>query len=87
MDLNKVLKGIGATPFSERSKAHMAYYFGRDYLAKSVLRLVDERCPENCKNIHDFATQEEMERFSRGYQRIAGFDKKSLNAKLSLNSV
>ena len=30
MDLNKVLKGIGATPFSERSKAHMAYYFGRE---------------------------------------------------------
>ncbi len=30
MDLNKVLKGIGAIPFSERSKAHMAYYFGRE---------------------------------------------------------
>ncbi len=30
MNLNKVLKGIGATPFSERSKAHMTYYFGRE---------------------------------------------------------
>ena len=59
----------------------------RDFLAERVLRLVDERCPANCKNIHDFVTREEMEQFSRDYQRIAGFDKDSLDAKPSLKSV
>ena len=29
-DLNKVMDGIGATPFSSRSKAHSAYFFGRE---------------------------------------------------------
>lgn len=30
MDLNKVLIGIGATPFDKRSKGHYAYFFGRE---------------------------------------------------------
>ncbi len=56
----------------------------RDFLAERVLRLVDERCPENCENIHAFVSQEEMEQFSRDYQLIAGFDRASLDAKPSL---
>ena len=30
IDLNKVMGGSGATPFSSRSKAHSAYFFGRE---------------------------------------------------------
>ena len=30
MDLNKVMEGIGVTSFSSRSKAHSAYFFGRE---------------------------------------------------------
>ena len=30
IDLNKVMEGIGTTPFSSRSKAHSAYFFGRE---------------------------------------------------------
>ena len=30
MDLHKVMEGIGATPFSARSKAHYAYFFGHE---------------------------------------------------------
>ena len=56
----------------------------RDFLAERVLRLVDERCPENCENIHAFVSQEEMEQFSHDYQLIAGFDRASLDAKPSL---
>ena len=56
----------------------------RDFLAERVLKLVDERCPANCENIRDFVNQEEMEQFSRDYQRIAGFDLESLAAKPGL---
>ena len=30
IDLNKVMEGVGASPFSSRSKAHYAYFFGRE---------------------------------------------------------
>ena len=30
MDLHKVMEGMGVTPFSARSEAHYAYYFGRE---------------------------------------------------------
>jgi len=59
----------------------------RDFLAEHVLKLVAERCPPDCHDIHDFVTQEEMEQFSRDYQRIAGFDRESLDAKPSLKSI
>jgi len=58
----------------------------RDFLAERVLDLVEERCPENCQNIQDFVSNDELQQFSREYQRIAGFDKESLDAKDRLDS-
>jgi len=58
----------------------------RDFLAERVLRLVDERCPENCENILDFVSQDEMGRYSRKYKHIAGFDKESLDSKALPNA-
>jgi len=56
----------------------------REFLAERVLDLIDKRCPENCRNIQDFVSPDELQRFSREYQRVAGFDKESLDAKGSL---
>ena len=51
----------------------------RAFAAERVLRLVDERCPPRCDNIHDYVAREEMEAISRRYQRIAGFDRSAVN--------
>ena len=59
----------------------------RNFLAEHVLKLVAERCPPDCADIQDFVSQEELQQFSRNYQRIAGFDRASLDAKPSLKSV
>ena len=54
----------------------------REFAAERVLRLVDERCPPDCENIHDYVAREEMEAISRRYQRIAGFDSHAVNEPL-----
>ena len=54
----------------------------REFAAERVLRLVDERCPPDCSNIHDYVAREEMDAISRRYQRIAGFDKSAVNNPL-----
>lgn len=59
----------------------------REFLAEHVLKLVAERCPPDCQDIHDFVSQEELQQFSREYQRIAGFDVETLDAKPSLKTV
>ena len=51
----------------------------REFAAERILRLVDERCPPDCENIHDYVAHEEMEAMSRRYQRIAGFDRGTVN--------
>ena len=51
----------------------------REFAAERVLRLVDERCPPDCENIHDYVTREEMEAISRRYERLAGFDLNAVN--------
>ena len=51
----------------------------REFAAERILRLVDERCPPDCENIHDYVAHEEMEAMSRRYQRIAGFDRSTVN--------
>ena len=38
MDLHKIMEGIGATPFTARSKAHYAYFFGREEERRSEFR-------------------------------------------------
>ena len=54
----------------------------REFAAERVLRLVDERCPPDCSNIHDYVAREEMDAISRRYERIAGFDKSAVNNPL-----
>ena len=51
----------------------------REFAAEHVLRLVDERCPPDCENIRDYVPLAEMEELSQRYQRIAGFDRNSVN--------
>ena len=51
----------------------------REFAAERVLRMVDERCPPDCENIHDYVPLDEMEELSRRYQRIAGFDPDAVN--------
>ena len=51
----------------------------REFAAERVLRLVDERCPPDCENIHDYVAREEMEAISRRYERLAGFDLNAVN--------
>ena len=51
----------------------------REFAAEHVLRLVDERCPPDCENIRDYVPLAEMEELSQRYQRIAGFDRDSVN--------
>lgn len=38
MDLHKVMEGMGSTPFKARSKAHYAYFFGREVVRWSEIR-------------------------------------------------
>ncbi len=51
----------------------------RQFGPEKVMQLVDERCPSDCTNIHDYVSREEMEEISRKYKTLAGFDKDSLN--------
>ena len=58
----------------------------RDFLAERVLDYVDRRYPDECENIQDLVSQGELAKFSEEYQRIAGFDKETLEAKGGVNS-
>ena len=51
----------------------------REFAAEQILRLVDERCPPDCENIRDYVALDEVEELSQRYQRIAGFDRNSVN--------
>ena len=53
----------------------------REFAAERVLRLVDERCPPDCENIHDYVPLEEMEEISRRYSQVAGFDRGVVNER------
>ena len=55
----------------------------REFAAEQVLRLVDERCPPDCENTHDFVPLEEMEEIARQYSLVAGFDRSVANDRLA----
>ncbi len=55
----------------------------REFAAERVLRLVDERCPPDCENIHDYVPLEEMEEIARRYSQVAGFDRSVVNDRLA----
>jgi 2-polyprenyl-6-methoxyphenol hydroxylase-like FAD-dependent oxidoreductase len=46
-----------------------------------VMQIVEERAPEGFSHLHDIITQQELEEIANSYKQIAGFDRKSLNAK------
>lgn len=53
---------------------------------ESVMQIVEERAPKGFENLYDVISQEELEEISNRYKQIAGFDQKTLNAKLGAHS-
>ncbi len=91
LDARVLATALTGAPTVERAlKAYQAERLGptaqvvlsnRQFGPEQVMRLVDERCPGDCVNIHDYVTQEEMEEISLKYKSIAGFDTETLNAR------
>ncbi len=55
----------------------------RTFGPERVMQLVEERCPRDCSNIHDYVSSAEMEAVSKQYNLIAGFDPETLNTRPS----
>jgi 2-polyprenyl-6-methoxyphenol hydroxylase-like FAD-dependent oxidoreductase len=55
----------------------------REFGPERVMQLVEDRCPADCENIHDYVAPDEMEAVSSRYKKIAGFDQETLNARAS----
>jgi 5-methylphenazine-1-carboxylate 1-monooxygenase len=49
---------------------------------ESVMQIVEERAPNGFKQLHEVISQQELEEISNKYKQIAGFDAKTLNAKI-----
>lgn len=45
-----------------------------------VLRMVEERCPDGFDDIHDYFSNEELERIADSYKQLAGFSKAQVRA-------
>ena len=46
-----------------------------------VMQVFEERAPEGFKQVHDVASQAELEDIARGYKQIVGLDIETVNAR------
>jgi len=51
-----------------------------------VLQVFEERAPEGFANVHDVASQAELEEIAAGYKKIVGLDIETVNAKVRAGS-
>ncbi|MCM3654652.1 flavin-dependent oxidoreductase [Metabacillus litoralis] len=51
---------------------------------ESVMQIVEERAPNGFEQLHDVISRQELQDIANKYKQIAGFDRKSLNAKLEV---
>ena len=51
---------------------------GPDY----VMQVFEERAPDGFANVHDVASQQELEDIAAGYKKIVGLDIETVNAKM-----
>jgi hypothetical protein len=47
-----------------------------------VLQVFEERAPQGFANVHDVASQAELEQIAAGYKKIVGLDIETVNAKV-----
>lgn len=78
--LERALKAYEAARLEPTAQVVLS---NRQFGPEQVMRLVDERCPGDCANIHDYVSHEEMEEIAQKYKLLAGFDKDLLNTRPS----